>query len=123
MLSVIIAKVCDFHRNAVLRTVALKCFASGIIPPAGEWPDRNYIGMAMFRATDGDVIGFEAWCRWLQKSGRYSEYHARRQWRGYFKSRPNRLGLGTLIRFADLTDADWRKKVFADLGVWGEVNT
>jgi hypothetical protein len=105
------------------RDLLLAAAALEIIPPADKWPERNYIGMTIFSATGGHNIGFEAWCRWLQKSGRYSEHHAGKQWRGYCKYRPNRLGLGTLIRFADLTDSDWCEKIFADLGVWGSVNS
>jgi RepB DNA-primase N-terminal domain/Primase C terminal 2 (PriCT-2) len=82
-----------------------------ILPPAMEWHNRNKIGMATWRATDGAIEGFEAWCRWLERSGRFNLYSAQLQWLRYFKSPPTRIGLGTLIFLADQVDPDWRQKL------------
>jgi hypothetical protein len=82
-----------------------------ILPPAMEWANRNHIGMAAWRATDGHIEGFEAWCRWLERSGKFNPHAARRQWSRYFKCPPKRIGLGTLIFLADQVDPDWREKL------------
>jgi hypothetical protein len=82
-----------------------------ILPPAMEWHDRNYIGLATWRATDGDIEGFEAWCRWLERSGRFNLRAAQRQWLHYFKCPPDRIGLGTLIFLANQVDPDWRDRL------------
>jgi len=85
------------------------------IPTALDWGTRNHVGMATWRATDGDEFGFEAWRSWLQRSGRYDARATRRQWQAYFRSRPNRIGLGTLVFLAKQVDPDWHEKVMADL--------
>lgn len=88
--------------------VLLVIAALRVIPPTLNWQHRNYIGMAAWRATDGALEGFEAWCAWLSKSGRFDERHAIRQWRKYFKSPATRLGIGTLIMLANTSDPEWR---------------
>jgi hypothetical protein len=101
------------------REVMLAAAALEVIPPATEWHHRNYVGMAMWRATDGDPEAFEAWCKWLRKSGRYNEWHARRQWGKYGRylqrSHKQPVGLGTLIAFANYADPDWRDRLIMDL--------
>jgi RepB DNA-primase from phage plasmid/Primase C terminal 2 (PriCT-2) len=79
-----------------------------ILPPAKLWGNRNYIGMAIHRATDGHIEGFEAWCRWLERSGRFHRLAAQRQWQRYFKYPPKRIGIGTLIYLANQVDPKWR---------------
>ncbi|MGY2905232.1 DNA-primase RepB domain-containing protein [Bradyrhizobium sp. URHC0002] len=98
-------------REIILATAALE-----VLPPAMEWKNRNYIGMATWRATDGHDEGLEAWCRWLERSGRFNERAARRQWKRYCKSKPVKLGLGTLIFLADVADPEWREKL---VELWG----
>jgi hypothetical protein len=101
------------------REIVLAIAALQVIPPAMDWDDRNYIGIAMWRATGGDPEAFAAWCRWLQRSGRYDEWHAERQWGNYGKYllKPHKqpVGLGTLIRFADHADPEWRDRLVFDL--------
>lgn len=100
--------------------IVLAVAALAAIPPAFEWSDRNRIGMAAWRASDGDPEAFEAWCAWLARSGRYSERHALRQWRKYSRHMkalgPNRrpLGLGTLIAYANVADPQWRDKLMLE---------
>ncbi|MCK1570788.1 DNA-primase RepB domain-containing protein [Bradyrhizobium sp. 174] len=90
------------------RDVMMTIAALRVIPPTLIWHHRNYIGMATWRACDGAVEGFEAWAAWLKKSGRFSDSHARKQWRKYFRSQPSRLGLGTLVFLADAANPNWR---------------
>ncbi|QHP70991.1 hypothetical protein EI171_29090 [Bradyrhizobium sp. LCT2] len=105
--------------------IMLACAALAVIPPADPvsdhaWHDRNHIGMAAWRASDGDPEVYDAWCEWLHRSGRYSERHANRQWKKYGKNihalKPGRrpLGLGTLIAMADIADPCWRDKMILD---------
>jgi RepB DNA-primase from phage plasmid/Primase C terminal 2 (PriCT-2) len=93
---------------ATNRDVLMTIAALRVIPSTLIWHHRCYIGMAVFRATDGAVEGFEAWAAWLKKSGRYSDTHTKKQWRKYFKSQPSKLGLGTLVFLADAADPNWR---------------
>jgi hypothetical protein len=90
------------------------------IPPENDWKDRNYIGMAMWRATAGSREGFEAWCEWLARSGRYDRTQAERQWikkytRNLENGRKQPVGLGTLILYADTADPEWRDRLIFDL--------
>jgi hypothetical protein len=93
---------------ATNRDVMMTIAALRVIPSTLIWHNRNYIGMAVWRACDGSIEGFEVWCAWLKKSGRFSDTHAKRQWRKYFKSQPSKLGLGTLVFLADAADPNWR---------------
>jgi hypothetical protein len=84
-----------------------------VLPPTLIWKHRNNIGMATWLATDGAMEGFEAWCGWLERSGRFNRKAAERQWLRYFKSQPSRIGLGTLIFLADQADPNWRTNLWA----------
>jgi hypothetical protein len=86
-----------------------------IIPTSLKWKSRNHIGMAAWRATDGHEEGFEAWSRWLERSGQFSAHRARKKWDQYFRSPPERIGLGTLIMIANYVDPKWRDKLTAKL--------
>jgi hypothetical protein len=101
----------DKDDPATDRDIILAAGALEVLPPAMEWKNRNYIGMATWRATDGHIEGFEAWCRWLKRSGRFNEQAAEKQWRRYSKSEPVKLGLGTLIFLANEVDPEWRQKL------------
>jgi hypothetical protein len=91
--------------------IVLAVSALEILPPAMEWANRNTIGMATWRATDGAIEGFEAWCRWLERSGKFNRQAAERRWLDYFKSTPTKIGLGSLIFLADEVDPEWRRKL------------
>jgi hypothetical protein len=97
------------------REIVLAVATLYVIPPQMEWHERNYIGMAMWRATAGDQQGFDAWRWWLHRSGRYDERHAQRQWRKYGKylPKPHRtpVGLGTLMFIADRVNPQWRNQL------------
>jgi hypothetical protein len=93
------------------RDLILAAGALEVIPPAMEWVNRNYIGMAVWRATDGHDEGLQAWCRWLERSGRFNKRAAEKQWYRYSRSKPVKLGLGTLILLANEVDPEWRQKL------------
>jgi hypothetical protein len=82
-----------------------------LIPTSLKWKYRNYIGMATWLATDGHQEGFEAWCRWLQRSGQFDAHRAYKRWRHYFRSPPSEVGLGTLIFLANQIDPEWRDRL------------
>jgi hypothetical protein len=89
----------------------LAAAALELIPTSLKWKYRNYIGMATWLATDGHKEGFEAWCRWLQRSGQFDANRAGKRWRHYFKSPPDRLRLATLIFLANQVDPNWQQKL------------
>jgi hypothetical protein len=80
-----------------------------------DWHDRNLIGMAVHRASGGDPEAFNAWCEWLQRSGRFDFESAKRQWAHYGKYLGNHhakpIGLGTLLFFAKRIDPEWRDRL------------
>jgi hypothetical protein len=82
-----------------------------LIPTSSKWKYRNYIGMATWLATDGHEEGFQAWCRWLQRSGQFDAHRARKRWRHYFKSPPDKVKIGTLIFLANQIDPEWRDRL------------
>jgi Primase C terminal 2 (PriCT-2) len=98
---------------ATSRDLLLAAFALEIIPPMLDWHDRNYIGMAVWRATDGHEDGFEAWCQWLERSGRFNRRAAEIRWHQYGRSKPVKLGLGTLIYLADNIEPGWQQKLYS----------
>jgi hypothetical protein len=98
---------------ATVDDLILAVAALEALPPEMEWKERNYIGMAVWRATDGCDEGFDAWCDWLQRSGRFDGEAAKRQWEGYDEWPPRKIGLGTLIFLADHADPNWRVKLRA----------
>jgi hypothetical protein len=86
-----------------------------IIPTSLKWKSRNHIGMAAWRATDGHEEGFQAWSRWLERSGQYDADRAEKRWDHYSRSQPTKLGIGTLIMIANYVDPKWRDKLTAKL--------
>jgi hypothetical protein len=101
----------DDKEPATELELVLAAAALELIPTSLKWKYRNYIGMTTWRATDGHEEGFEAWCRWLQRSGQFDEHRARKRWRHYFKSPPDRLRVNTLIFLANQIDPDWQQKL------------
>jgi len=76
-----------------------------IIPTELSWHERNRIGMAIWVATRGE--GFAIWDEWLQRSGKYDRAHALKRWRGISTSRPNDIGMGTLVYHANRVNENW----------------
>jgi RepB DNA-primase from phage plasmid/Primase C terminal 2 (PriCT-2) len=86
-----------------------------VIPTSKEWEDRNYIGMAAWRATDGHDYGFKAWAAWLERSGQFNVEKAWARWCHYSRSPPTELGIGTLIYYARLVEPGWYERVMEEL--------
>jgi hypothetical protein len=103
------------------REILLAMATLKVIPPSTERKNRNVIGMAVYRASAGHPAAFEAWCKWLRRSNRYSEKHAKQRWTGFGKYLANirhpkkPVGLGTLIFKADSVDPEWRHRPIFDL--------
>ena len=53
-----------------------------------DWESWNNIGLAIWRATAGHVIGYDAFKALSQKSDKYDESETLRRWNHYFKSPP-----------------------------------
>jgi hypothetical protein len=101
------------------REILLAMATLQVIRPEQEWRDRNLIGMATHRACGGHQAAFDAWCKWLQRSGRFDFKSAERSWAGFGKYLGNThakpVGLGTLIFKADEADRGWRHRPIFDL--------
>lgn len=84
---------------APLRVAAALHTIGNTGPP--NW-DRwwNYIGMAVWRATGGSELGWEAWNAWSAGNAAYNADAARERWDHYFTSPPDQLGAGTIIWLA-----------------------
>ncbi|MCK1417641.1 PriCT-2 domain-containing protein [Bradyrhizobium sp. CW4] len=80
-----------------------------------HWREWNRIGMATWRATGGSEYGFEAFDRWSAKSTKYNARRTSKVWRGYGRSQPHSLGLGTLVFLADQEDPEWRDRFRAEV--------
>ena len=75
--------------------------ALAIIPNDGiglGWEEWNRIGMALWRATDGD--GFQLFDDFSRRSDKYGAVETRKRWRSYFTSPPNRIGAGSIFYLA-----------------------
>lgn len=66
--------------------------------PDLSWDDWNRIGMALFCATDGQ--GFEVFDAWSQASGKYDAKTTEKRWASFQRSRPTKIGAGTLYHYA-----------------------
>jgi hypothetical protein len=66
-----------------------------------DWYKRNLIGMAFWRTSAGSDAGLRAFHAYSGKhSGKYDAKETDARWRAYDRSRPDRIGLGTLLRQA-----------------------
>jgi hypothetical protein len=80
-----------------------------------DWADWNRIGMATWAATGGSQYGFDAFDSWSANSQKYYAQRTRRVWKGYERSPPNQLNIGTLIFLADDADPQWRDRMMAEV--------
>jgi hypothetical protein len=109
------------------REIMLTIATLQVIPPATKRCDRVYIGMAAWRATNGDHEALKAWRRWLQRAFPTDPKikleiirRAPQQWRRFRRSltkpyeKPT-VGLGTLMFIADRVDPKWRHRPLHDL--------
>ena len=72
-------------------------------------------GMATYSATEGD--GFELFDRFSQRwiGGEYNEAHTWKAWNQIDRSRPNRIGAGTIFHMANKASPGWRQRYEAEL--------
>jgi hypothetical protein len=94
----------------------LAACALKVIPNADiAWLRWTSIGLATWRATDGDDYGFQAFDQWSAKSSKYNARFTEKTWDGFSKSPPNRIGIGTLIFLAGEAEPDWYDKRMVEL--------
>jgi hypothetical protein len=67
---------------------------------APDWEWWNRVGMAVWRATGGSQIGFEAFDAWSQRNPSYSAKETRARWDHYPSSPPDRIGAGSVFHMA-----------------------
>lgn len=67
---------------------------------ASDWEAWNKVGMALWRATGGSVIGGELWNEWSKRNGSYDYNHTLERWNHYRRSPPTEVGAGTLFHMA-----------------------
>src|SRR5215831_3081267 len=87
-----------------------------IANPNLPWAEWNRIGMAIFRATGGSEEGFKIFDRWSQRSAKYNARTTRARWQHYFRSPPERIGIGSLIYRANQAVPDWHERL--DKALW-----
>lgn len=74
-----------------------------------DWETWNTIGMAIFRATDGDPDGLDLFDRWSQRSTKYDFDNCLARWEHWSSSSPpTKIGAGTLFQMADKAGTGWR---------------
>jgi hypothetical protein len=72
------------------------------IPNSGapNWEWWNKVAMAVWRATGGSNLGYEALRHWSMRNPSYSEAEVSKRWRHYSTSPPTLIGAGTLFHMA-----------------------
>jgi Bifunctional DNA primase/polymerase, N-terminal/AAA domain/Primase C terminal 2 (PriCT-2) len=75
------------------------------------WDDWNRIGMATWRATNGNHAGLAAFVEWSKKSAKHNKKDScSDRWKTYAKCPPTEIGVGTIFFLADQADPDWRDR-------------
>jgi hypothetical protein len=69
------------------------------IGPA-NWTAWNDVCMAIWAATGGDQLGWEALRAWSARNPAYDPAKCSERWNHYFKSPPTRIGAGTIFHMA-----------------------
>lgn len=87
------------HGDAILSALAY------IQNPDLHWDDWNRIGMALFAASGGEAWAGEAFHEFSKGSAKYDPRETEARWLSYSRSRPVRIGAGTLFKLAE--DAGW----------------
>jgi hypothetical protein len=78
-----------------------------IANPDLDWESWNNIGMAIFAASSGSNDGFALFDRFSRKSAKYDAAKTFDKWRSYHSSPPNRIGMGSLVHWANATAPGW----------------
>jgi hypothetical protein len=81
--------------------------------PAISYNEWVRIGLAIYAASGGSEEGFVIFDQWSRKNvqGRYNAANTRNKWRGFHRTPPNRIGVGTLFYLADKADAHWSDEI------------
>ncbi len=70
------------------------------IPNNEGWDGWNKLGLAFFAASHGDEAGLDAFDRWSRKSAKYDPKSVQERWRGYHRSPPKNISVGSLLYLA-----------------------
>jgi hypothetical protein len=65
-----------------------------------DWHGWNSVGMAIFAASNGSEAGFVVFDDFSARSANYQPHAVKERWRNYHRSRPNRIGMGSLVHRA-----------------------
>lgn len=93
----------DHHAAADPQAEPLRVAAAVAgIPNTGpaDWEGWNKIGMAIWAATGGSMIGGELFNEWSKRHPSYDPGETEQRWRHYQRSPPDRIGAGTLFHLA-----------------------
>lgn len=73
-----------------------------------NWEWWNKVGMAIFRATGGSDEGFRIFNTWSRKcAAAYDEGDTKEKWGKYSTSEPDRIGAGSIYRWANEAHPGW----------------
>jgi Bifunctional DNA primase/polymerase, N-terminal/AAA domain/Primase C terminal 2 (PriCT-2) len=86
--------------------------ALAVIPNPNEhdWERWNRIGMAVWAATSGHELGFEAFDTWSKKSQLYNPRNTREKWDALSTTPITSIGAGSIFYMADEADPTWRSR-------------
>ena len=73
-----------------------------------SWTDWNWLGMALYAATEGSDDGREAFEAFSHKSSKNNQRDTSKRWNSYRKSPPTEIGAGTIMLTADEARPGWR---------------
>jgi hypothetical protein len=71
-----------------------------------DWNTWNNLGMALYGAVGGHVIGLAAWIGFSAKSEKFDARDSLDRWEHFKKSTPDEVGAGTIIHWA--RNAGWK---------------
>jgi hypothetical protein len=77
--------------------------------PDLDWHAWNRLGLAFWAASDGSEAGFAAFDVFSRKSTKHDAAATLARWKHYTSSKPDRIGIGTLVHEARKTDPGFRK--------------
>ena len=75
-----------------------------------DWAAWNRLGMAFYRASDGQEAGFLAFDAVSRKSAKYDAAATRARWEHYHTSPPSQLSIRTLVYEARKADPTFRRR-------------
>lgn len=77
------------------------------------WEIWNTVGMAVWRSSNG--TGFAVFDDWSLKSSKYSARQTRDKWLEYSMYPPDRIGVGSIIRWANELSPGWAEKYWREV--------